>query len=161
MPRSLTPLARTLRREASGAERRLWQGLRRKQVGGFRFRRQVILGGFIADFACFEARMVVEVDGATHSTDEEIARDAARSAALAAQGFAILRFTNEGVYGNLDGVIETIRLRLMELRPRSPPGSGRQGNRAKSISSPLWGRIKEGGRTGPRKLCFDPSSETA
>ncbi len=119
MPRSLTPLARTLRRNATRAERRLWQGLRREQVAGFRFRRQVILGGFIADFASLDARMVVEVDGATHSTDEEIARDAARSAALAAQGFAILRFTNEDVYGNLDGVLETIRVRLMELRPRT------------------------------------------
>jgi very-short-patch-repair endonuclease len=118
MPRRLTPLARTLRRNATAAERRLWQGLRRKQVEGFRFRRQVILGGFIADFACFEARVVVEVDGATHSADEEIVRDGARSAALAAEGFDILRFTNEDVYRNLDGVLETIRLRLMELRPR-------------------------------------------
>ena len=114
----MTPLARTLRRNATGAERRLWQGLRRKQVEGFRFRRQVILGGFIADFACFEARVVVEVDGATHSADEEIIRDGARSAALAAEGFDILRFTNEDVYRNLDGVLETIRLRLMEFRPR-------------------------------------------
>ncbi len=118
MPKSLTPLARTLRRNATRAERRLWQGLRREQVAGFRFRRQVILGGFIADFACLDARIIVEVDGATHSTDEEIARDAARSAALAAQGFDILRFTNEDVYGNLVGVLETIRVRLMELRPR-------------------------------------------
>ncbi len=118
MPRSLTALARTLRRNATRAERRLWQGLRREQVAGFRFRRQVILGGYISDFACLDARMAVEVDGATHSTDEEIARDAARSAALAAQGFNILRFTNEDVYGNLDGVLETIRMRLIELRPR-------------------------------------------
>ena len=118
MPKSLTPLARTLRRNATRAERRLWQGLRREQVAGFRFRRQVILGGFIADFACLDARTIVEVDGATHSTDEEIARDAARSAALAAQGFDILRFTNEDVYGNLVGVLETIWVRLMELRPR-------------------------------------------
>ncbi len=112
------PFARTRRRNATRAERRLWQGLRREQVAGFRFRRQVILGRFIADFACLDARMIVEVDGATHSTDEEIARDAARSAALVAEGFEILRFTNEDVYGNLDGVLETIRLRLMELRPR-------------------------------------------
>jgi very-short-patch-repair endonuclease len=118
MPKSLTPLARTLRRNATGAERRLWQRLRREQVGGFRFRRQVILDGFIADFACLDARMLVEVDGATHSTDEQIARDAVRSAALAAEGFDILRFTNEDVYVNLDGVLETIRMRLTELRPR-------------------------------------------
>jgi very-short-patch-repair endonuclease len=107
-----------MRRNATRAERRLWQGLRREQVAGFRFRRQVILGRFIAGFACREARMTVEVDAATHSTEEEIARDAARSAALAAQGFAIPRFTNEDVHGNLDGVLETIRVRLMELRPR-------------------------------------------
>jgi very-short-patch-repair endonuclease len=74
----LTRLARSLRRGATAAERRLWQGLRRKQVEGFRFRRQVILGDFIADFAWFDARLVVEVDGATHSNEVEIARDAAR-----------------------------------------------------------------------------------
>jgi very-short-patch-repair endonuclease len=118
MPNRLIPLARTLRREATRAERRLWQGLRREQLAGFRFRRQAILAGFIADFVCYDARMVVEVDGATHSTDQEIAHDATRSAVLAQQGYDILRFTNEDVFGNLDGVLETIRLRLIELRPR-------------------------------------------
>jgi very-short-patch-repair endonuclease len=77
------------------------------------------LDGFIADFASFDARLVVEVEGATHSTDEEIAYDAARSAAIAAQGFAVLRFANEDVYRKLEGVLETIRMRLMELRPRN------------------------------------------
>jgi very-short-patch-repair endonuclease len=118
MPKQLTTLARSLRRNATSAERRLWQGLRREQVTGFRFRRQVILGGFVADFACFEARMVIEVDGATHGTDEEIARDAARSAALAAQGYDVLRFTNDDVFHNLNGVLETIHMRLATLRPR-------------------------------------------
>jgi very-short-patch-repair endonuclease len=94
MPSRLTPVARSLRRNATSVERRLWQGLRREQVAGFRFRRQVPLGGFIADFACLEARLVVEVDGATHSTDQEIERDTARSTALRAQGFDVLRFTN-------------------------------------------------------------------
>jgi very-short-patch-repair endonuclease len=118
MPKKLRPLARSLRRDATNAERRLWESLRRKQIAGFRFRRQVLLGGFIADFASFDARLVVEVDGATHSTDQEIAYDAARSEALAAQGFSVLRFANEDVYRNLDGVLETIRMRLIELRPR-------------------------------------------
>jgi very-short-patch-repair endonuclease len=118
LPKQLTTLARSLRRNATSAERRLWQGLRREQVTGFRFRRQVILGGFVADFACFEARMVIEVDGATHGTDEEIARDAARSAALAAQGYDVLRFTNDDVFHNLNGVLETIHMRLATLRPR-------------------------------------------
>ena len=62
--------------------------------------------------------MIVEVDGATHSTNEEITRDAARSAALVALGFDVLRFTNDDVFRNLDGVLETIRMRLAELRPR-------------------------------------------
>ena len=62
--------------------------------------------------------MIVEVDGATHSTDKEIARDRTRSASFAAQGFDILRLTNEDVYSNLDGVLETIRVRLTRLRPR-------------------------------------------
>jgi very-short-patch-repair endonuclease len=118
MPRKLRTDARSLRRDATSAERRLWEGLRRKQIGGFRFRRQVILSGFIADFASFNARLVVEVDGATHSTDQEIAYDAARSRTLAALGFAVLRFTNDDVYRNLDGVLETIRVKLMQLRPR-------------------------------------------
>jgi very-short-patch-repair endonuclease len=117
-PARLASLARSLRRNATNVERWLWQGLRRKEVGGFRFRRQVALAGFIADFASFDARLIIEVDGATHSTDEELARDAARTAALAAQGFALLRFTNDEVFHNLDGVLETIRLKLIELRPR-------------------------------------------
>jgi very-short-patch-repair endonuclease len=57
-----------------------------------------ILGGFIADFACFEARIVIEVDGATHGTDEEVARDASRSTTFAAQGYDVLRFTNDDVF---------------------------------------------------------------
>ncbi len=118
MPRGLASVAQTLRRNATNAERRLWQGLWRKDVGGFRFRRQVPLGGFIADFASFDARLIIEVDGATHSTDEQLARDAARTAALTAQGFAVLRFTNDEVFHNLEGVLETIRLRLVGLRPR-------------------------------------------
>ena len=62
--------------------------------------------------------MVIEVDGATHGTDVEIARDTARSVALAAQGYDVLRFTNDDVFHSLDGVLETIYLRLIALRPR-------------------------------------------
>jgi very-short-patch-repair endonuclease len=119
MPNQLRTFAKDLRRNATSAERRLWQGLRREQVGGFRFRRQVILGGSIADFACFEARIVIEVDGATHSTDRELSLDADRSAALAAQGYYVLRFSNDDILHNLDGVLETIYLRLVALRPRT------------------------------------------
>jgi very-short-patch-repair endonuclease len=118
MLRKLTPIARKLRLDATAAERRLWSAIRREQIGGFKFRRQVILTGFIVDFACLEARLVLEVDGATHSTEAEIAHDVARTVALRYQGHAILRFANDEVFHNLDGVLETIRLKLLELRPR-------------------------------------------
>jgi very-short-patch-repair endonuclease len=150
VPRRLTPVARSLRRNATTAERRLWQGLRREQVEAFRFRRQVVLGGFVADFASFDARLVIEVDGATHSTAHEVAREAARSAVLAAEGYAVLRFTNDEVFRNLDGVLDTIRARLMTLRPRiddsrpefgaTPhPGPPPQGGR-ESVRSPKRAR---------------------
>jgi very-short-patch-repair endonuclease len=118
MPHRLVPIARKLRRGATRAERSLWSGIRREQIEGFKFRRQVVLFGFIADFACYEARLVLEVDGATHSTEKEIENDNARSAVLQDEGFAVLRFTNEDVYRNLAGVLETIRLKLRALRPR-------------------------------------------
>jgi very-short-patch-repair endonuclease len=76
------------------------------------------LFGFIVDFACYEARLIVELDGATHSTDLEIGRDAKRDEVLRSNGNSVLRFTNDEVFRNLDGVVETIRLKLIELRPR-------------------------------------------
>lgn len=114
----LTQRARSLRRNATEAERRLWSGLRRKTVEGFRFRRQVPLVGFIVDFACFEARLIVEVDGATHGADAEMARDRQRDSILQNGGFAIVRVNNDDVFNNLVGVLETIRLRALEQRPR-------------------------------------------
>jgi very-short-patch-repair endonuclease len=75
--------------------------------------------GYIVDFACFEARLVIEVDGATHSTDEEIARDARRDAVLRSHGDTVLRFGNVEVFENLEGVLETIRLKYP--LPDPPP----------------------------------------
>ena len=118
MPHRLTPIARKLRKEATPAERVLWRAINRNQIEGFRFRRQVPLCGFIVDFACFDARLIVELDGATHSTDAEIAHDAMRQARLETDGYSVLRFYNADVFENLDGVAETIRLKLREVRPR-------------------------------------------
>lgn len=117
VPDRLTLFARGLRKNATSAERNLWRAINAKQIEGFRFRRQVPLLGFIVDFICTEVRLVIEVDGATHSTDEEVMHDARRDAALRAEGNSVLRFRNEEIYENLDGVLETIRLKLLELRP--------------------------------------------
>jgi very-short-patch-repair endonuclease len=114
----LTPIARKLRTEATSAEQKLWSRIRREQIGGFKFRRQPPLDRFVVDFACLEARLIVEIDGATHSTDAELMHDAAREVALRGMGYAILRFNNDDVFREIDGVVETIRLKLEELRPR-------------------------------------------
>jgi very-short-patch-repair endonuclease len=133
-------IARQLRTNATSAERLLWNGLRREQIAGFKFRRQVVLAGFVADFASHAARLVIEVDGATHSSEAELARDASRSRALNAQGYAVLRFTNDEIFHNIEGVQETIRLKLVELRPRLLEGDLEGG------ATPLPNPPPQGGR---------------
>ena len=95
-----------MRREPTEPERRLWQKLRRKQLDGYKFRRQHPIGRFIVDFYCHEAKLVVEVDGDSHAFQE--AYDAARTAWLEAQGLRVLRFDNQTVMKNLDGALELI-----------------------------------------------------
>jgi very-short-patch-repair endonuclease len=107
--------ARELRANETTAEDKLWQRLRNRRLGGFKFVRQLDIGPYYADFACREAKLIVEVDGATHSTDEELAYDARRTRFLEAQGYRVLRFYNVSVYENLDGVAETI-LAALEKR---------------------------------------------
>ncbi len=113
-------VARILRNNQTAAEKRLWRGLRERGVEGFRFRRQVALLGYVVDFICFEARLIVEVDGATHSSDDEIVHDRRRDEVLRENGNAVLRFGNVEDYENLDGVLETIRLKLLEVCPDGP-----------------------------------------
>lgn len=99
--------ARQLRGNMTEAEQRLWSALRRRQLDGLRFRRQVPLGRFIVDFACYEARIVAELDGGQHAEPE--AEDAARNKWLEDRGFRVLRFWNDEVFENLGGVLEVIR----------------------------------------------------
>lgn len=89
------------------AERKLWARIRNKQLGGYRFRRQHTFGPFIADFACVEMRLVVELDGGQHGFNDG-ARDARRDAFIENEGWAVVRFWNDDVYRNMDGVLETI-----------------------------------------------------
>jgi very-short-patch-repair endonuclease len=116
----LTRRARDMRREMTNAERKVWAALRGHRLEGLQFRRQQPCGPYIADFLCYAARLVVEVDGATHSTPEELARDARRDAWFADNGFEVLRVTNAEVYCEFDGVVETIRLRAMERIAPTP-----------------------------------------
>ena len=97
--------ARSMRREAARAENMLWQALRGRQLEGLKFKRQVPLDGYILDFLCMEARLIIEVDGGQHSGST---RDAARDAHFESAGFTILRFWNDEVERNLDGVCRHI-----------------------------------------------------
>ena len=118
VPDSRRAAARTLRREATDAERLLSSRLRANRTGGtWTIRRQVPIAPFIVDFACHSARLVVEVDGATHATDAELARDAQRDAFLGVRGYDVARVTNDEVFHNLDGVVETIWRKLVERAP--------------------------------------------
>ena len=102
--------ARTMRADATMAENLLWQALRNRQLEGFKFKRQVPLDGYILDFVCFDAQLIVEVDGFQHAKSE---RDLVRDAFFHGHGFRILRFWNEEIVKNLDGVCLAI---LSELR---------------------------------------------
>jgi len=98
--------AKDLRRGMTEAEAALWQCLRRNQLDGFHIRRQQIIDGFIADFYCHAACLVIEVDGGMH--DERREYDAARVRLLAARKLRILRFSNEEVLHNLPHVLKSI-----------------------------------------------------
>jgi len=97
--------ARQLRKQMTDAERALWRLLRHRQVGGLRFRRQVPIDRNIVDFACLEARLVIEVDGGQHSESQS---DKVRDAYLHSQGFRVLRLWNNDVLSNREGVHRTI-----------------------------------------------------
>jgi very-short-patch-repair endonuclease len=96
-----------LRKEPSRAERALWKLLRDKQVG-VKFRRQHPIDPFIADFACIEAMLIVEVDGPSHRIEEQVAYDARRTAFLEAQGWRVLRISDDDVLSDPSGVMARI-----------------------------------------------------
>jgi GAF domain-containing protein/very-short-patch-repair endonuclease len=107
--------ARTLRRDMTEAERRLWQMLRSRQTEGYRFRRQVPIGGFIADFVCHPARLIVEIDGGQHDPSSEA--EASRTRFLEAEGYRVLRFWNNEVLDNAEGVQTVIADNLRGVTP--------------------------------------------
>jgi very-short-patch-repair endonuclease len=105
--------ARALRTRMTNAERKLWFALRDRRSAGFKFRRQVPIDRFIADFICFEARLVVEVDGGQHA---ESLRDQWRDRWFAENGFRVVRFWNNEVLSNLEGVLTVLLAELEQGR---------------------------------------------
>ena len=119
-----TERARRLRRVPTEAEKKLWNRLRARSLGGHKFARQEPIGPYVVDFVCRGQRLVIEVDGGQHATDT---RDAARDRWLAEHRYRVLRFWNNDVLRNTDGVLETIALVLNGevLDGQSPPDPDR------------------------------------
>ncbi|MDD5330577.1 MAG: endonuclease domain-containing protein [Sulfuricella sp.] len=132
-----TERARTLRENQSDAEQLLWRSLRSRQLEGCKFRRQHGIGSYIVDFVCIEAGLVVELDGGQHA--EQLAYDAVRTEKLAAAGYRVLRFWNNEVLTNLEGVLESLRLELLPS-PQPSPQRGEGVRQSGSSLPPPQGR---------------------
>ncbi|MBL8644032.1 MAG: DUF559 domain-containing protein [Rhodospirillaceae bacterium] len=109
MRKAGTLKARALRRNATDAEKALWMRLRNRQLGA-KFHRQFAIGRYVVDFVAFEHKLVIEIDGGQHDLQRET--DLVRTAFLNDGGLRVLRFWNNDVLGNIEGVLETIRVEL-------------------------------------------------
>jgi very-short-patch-repair endonuclease len=121
--RQPTLRARELRKNATKAELALWDQLRNRQLTGVRFNFQRPIGPYICDFVARTPRLVVEVDGSQHSEAEDY--DRARTRFLTARGYRVIRFWNNEVIENIEGVVEKIRQPLAYIPSPTPPGNGR------------------------------------
>jgi very-short-patch-repair endonuclease len=110
--------ARRLRRDQTDAERVLWFRLRDRRLDGWKFRRQMPIDRYIVDFCCPDARLIVELDGGQH--DENRQADAARTEVLSVMGYLVLRFWNNDVLANTDGVLESILGTVNQFRSLPP-----------------------------------------
>jgi very-short-patch-repair endonuclease len=116
-PSRLRGFARSMRKGPTDAESELWQALRGGRLGNLKFRRQVPLNGFILDFVCFEAGLVIELDGSQHLGSEA---DARRDAVLGDRGLMTLRFENDDVRDDVDAVCARIMQVAKSLVSASP-----------------------------------------
>jgi very-short-patch-repair endonuclease len=111
--------ARRLRRDQTDAERALWFRLRDRRLNGLKFRRQAPIGSYIVDFCCEASRIITVLDGGQHALRGE--QDAKRTADLEARGYLVLRFWNDEVLKNIEGVLESIVATLKPVPPHPNP----------------------------------------
>ena len=124
----LTDYARDNRKHLSEPEMRMWLALRAGRFEGVKFRRQKVIGRYIADFAANEPRIVVEIDGSTHDADS--LHDAERTRYLNARGYHVVRFANGDVMKNIEGVLMTLSAALDAARKAPLPTLSPEGERA-------------------------------
>ena len=104
--------ARRLREAQTSAEAKLWRALRNRQLARWKFRRQHPADRYVVDFVTLDGKLIIEVDGVTHSSPSETERDEARTKVLESCGFLVIRISNTDVYENLEGVLELVRTSL-------------------------------------------------
>ncbi|KFC24596.1 hypothetical protein IO90_00335 [Chryseobacterium sp. FH1] len=109
-PASSFGKARFLRENETDAEKILWEKLRNKQLGGFKFRRQHPISLYIADFYCYKLKLIIEVDGAYHYTKEQIPKDEERTKILEFNGIHVIRFSNDEILSNIEKVLKEIEM---------------------------------------------------
>lgn len=110
--------AKNLRQNLTKAEAIIWNYLKGKKVEGVKFRRQLPAGNYIADFAAIEIKLIIEIDGATHSSDDRVEYDNARTEFLSSQGWRVIRVWNNDIYSNLNGVLQSISQIVYELKQK-------------------------------------------
>jgi very-short-patch-repair endonuclease len=139
--------ARTLRHNATDAERKLWQHLKSRQVLGLKFRRQFPIAGFVADFACFELGLVIELDGGQHV--DRASLDDARTLRIEANGYRVLRFWNDDVLLRTNAVMDEVyrqvdMLSRAKSTPPRPSAARRGGSDATAPPPARRGRLGGG-----------------
>jgi very-short-patch-repair endonuclease len=120
-----TNRARELRNNPTDAEAKLWQALSARKVGGVRFNRQVRVAPFICDFVTRTLKLIIEIDGGQHAV--QIEEDTSRTRYLEAKGYRVIRFWNNQILENLDGVVAEIE-RVLAALPSPDPSRKREGN---------------------------------
>ena len=126
--KSLQPFANKLRKQMTKSEACLWKyALKARKMKGYQFRRQRPVLNYIADFMCKELKLIIELDGITHNSEEAAAKDDRRTEALERIGFKVIRFRDEEVLRNMRGVIQKIEMVIKEIEKvhsLSPPPAG-------------------------------------
>lgn len=145
-----TARARELRRDPPEPERRLWAALFNLRQQGYHFRRQHPIGPFYTDFACVKAKLVIEVDGVTHTSATDIVYDQERDAYLRSRGFHVLHFWNSDVMDNADGVLQVIAdyLASVPQLPPTPDPSPSEGGGRPRLRKQRYGLRDLNNRTG-------------
>ncbi len=129
MAKELTHLAKGLRKRSTDVEQLLWSRLRAGRLESMKFRHQHPIGRYIADFVCLDKKLIIELDGSQHALPEELLKDRQRDTWLRKEGYTVVRFWDNEVLTNTDGVLEIIREKLHRTpSPQSPPLKGGEQN---------------------------------